>query len=400
MAWLAVMTALVPLNDFALGNVELYSECFQASGLAVAIVVWAINLFLGKKYFGASVLLSAATFIQLLEGLDVMLVLSAVLFIAAVRNEVLVKTFLQFVAVYGFTAGSYLVLVFMQKNVAADVSNEELFKILFEFRHPHHFIFSAFPKTKMLVFFFLTLLAIPFFSLRSKSIFQFLLIGLAGVIVYAFAVDSLHNVFIGNFQFYKVTQWMKFLGVVAIFGLAEELFKSVANRLPRFKFEKTALMATGSICWFVVICCHQNLPHKVPFQLFEMKEEDDLISICRGIEEKTQRDAVFIQPFENTELKFYAKRSSYVEFKANVRNKIFVKEWERRLNLVYGVSSNEANNGFALQQEADTFFYSLNKQQIEVLKKEGVTHLLTTKNNKPYFGNLVLQNNSYEVYQL
>ena len=37
LTWLAILIAMIPLNDFALGNVELYSECFQASGLAVAI---------------------------------------------------------------------------------------------------------------------------------------------------------------------------------------------------------------------------------------------------------------------------------------------------------------------------------------------------------------------------
>ena len=189
LTWLAVLVAMIPLNDFSLGNLELYSVCFQASGLATAIIVWAINLFLDRKYLFAATLISIATFIQLLEGLDVMMVLCAVLLIAVLRKEVSVKTFLGFVFLYAFTAVIYLGMIFMQKNISADISNQELFKILFEFRHPHHFIFSAFPKIKMLVFFTLTATAVLFFSLRSKTLFQFVLIGLVGIIVYAFAVE-------------------------------------------------------------------------------------------------------------------------------------------------------------------------------------------------------------------
>ena len=68
LVWLAVLTALIPLNDFALGNVDIYSECLQASGVAAALVVWAINGFLEKKFIRASVIISVASFIQLLEG--------------------------------------------------------------------------------------------------------------------------------------------------------------------------------------------------------------------------------------------------------------------------------------------------------------------------------------------
>ncbi len=396
-AWLAILVALIPLNDFALGNVELYSECFQASGLAAAIVVWAINLFLDKKYLFASVFMSIATFIQLLEGLDVMLVLCAVLFISLVRKEVLWKTFVGFVAVYACTAGIYLILVFMQKNVPSDISNQELFKILFEFRHPHHFIFSSFSKGKMLVFLVLTAVSILFFTLRSKQVFQLVLIGVTGVIVYVFAVDGLQNVFIGNFQFYKITQWMKFFGVVAVFGLAEQF---LIVPLLRPSFEKATLILVSILCWVVILNFSQFLPYKAPFQLFGMKEQDEMISICEKIKEVTPRNAVFVQPFENTELKFYAQRSSYIEFKANVRNKVFVKDWANRVNEVYGVRPDMNVKGFALQQVADSFFYNATEKRLESLREKGVTHMLTKKEFPLSSGKLILQNNTYAVYQL
>jgi len=405
LAWLAILIAMIPLNDFALGNVELYSECFQASGLAVAVVVWAINLFLDKKFWVASSLLAVATFIQLLEGLDVMIVLSIILLFMLVVRQVTLKTFLGFTGIYFCTAGIYLVIILMGKmGVSYDnfkpVSNADMFRILFEFRHPHHFIFVSFPKLKMLVFFVLTLCALIFYSEHSSKIFDFILVGLFGIIVYAFAVDAFHSVLIGNFQFYKVTTWMKFFGVVAVIGLIEEFYFAGRHLPDLIKYEKMLLMGFALLSWVVIIRFNQYLPYHVPFQLFGMKEQDDMIAICEQIKEETPADAVFVQPFDNTELKFYGQRSSFVEFKANVRHKNFVGEWYRRVQIVYGISTTDAQQGFQLKDKADANYYTTNAWTFNNKSGYGITHMLVKRDYKPPYGTLILSNNSYAVYKL
>jgi len=251
---------------------------------------------------------------------------------------------------------------------------------------------------KVLGFFLVSMASILFFPMRSKKMFQFILIGLAGIIVYAFAVDGLHNIFIGNFQFYKVTQWMKFLGVVAVFGFAEQFLGSVS--LLRTSVEKSVLISLSILSWVIILNFSNLLPYKVPFQLFGLKAQDDMISICEKIKEVTPRDAVFIQPFENTELKYYAQRSSYVEFKANVRNKIFVKEWAKRVEEVFSINPQMDLKGFSLQQVADAYFYHSSKERLGLLKTKGVTHVLTKKEFPLSTGKLILQNDTYAVYQL
>ena len=405
LAWLAILIALIPLNDFALGNVELYSECFQASGLAVAIVVWAINLFLDKKFWVASAMLSVATFIQLLEGLDVMIVLSVIMLFMLVVRQISFKTFAGFTGIYLCTAGIYLAVILMGKMGAVPgnyqaVNNTDLFKILFEFRHPHHFIFLSFPKFKMLVFFVLTLCSLVFYSEHSSKIFDFILVGLFGIIVYAFAVDAFHSVLVGNFQFYKVTTWMKFLGVVAVVGLAEEFYLGRRHLPDMLRFEKAGLVSFTLLTWVVVIWFNQYLPYHVPFQLFGMKEQDDMISICEKIKANTPADAVFIQPFDNTELKFYGQRSSFVEFKANVRHKSFVGEWYRRVQIVFGISTNDAMQGFQLKDKADANYYTTNAWEFNNKSGYGITHMLVRKEYKPPYGTLILSNNTYAVYKL
>ncbi|MFN8286039.1 MAG: DUF6798 domain-containing protein [Chitinophagales bacterium] len=405
-AWLAVLITLVPLNDYTLGNVDLTPDTLQAGTVAVAIIVWAINLFLDKKLVWSAVLMSIATFIQLLDGLDVMMVLCAILFIELLRKGIGWKQFLTFTGLYALTAGIYLCFILLQKTASGNeaashtLTADAFFQTLFVFRHPHHFIFQTFPWFKTLVFFSLSLIGLLFFMARSAKLFQFMLIGLLGIIAYAVIVDCFHLVAIGNFQFYKVTQWMKFFGVLGALEALRLAVFSGTRRLGEIRFEKT-LLAIGTIaCFACILFCRQYLPYKVPYQLFALKEEDDMIAICEKIKDVTPQDALFIQPFDNTELKFYGQRSSFVEFKANVRHKRFVGEWLYRIGLIYNVGLNSDVKGFALQQLADKTFYSLGAAKLEELKGLGVTHLLTRKEAKPPIGELILANDTYAVYKL
>jgi hypothetical protein len=403
LVWLAVLTAIIPLNDYALGNVEIYSECLQASGVATALIVWALNWFLEKKYVQASVLISIASFIQLLEGLDVMLVLSAVLFIFAINRQVAQKTFITFIAIFACTSGVYLVWIFLVKSGiqsnCSPLTNAELFDILFKFRHPHHFIFTSFPKFKVLIFSLLSLLGLWWYKGRSITIYRFFLIAIGGLIIYAVVTDVFHFIFLANFQFYKVTQWMKFLGVVALVGLAEQWGLS-KYMLKEWKPETAVLCLLCLLSWVAIIGLNSYLPFKVPYQIFGMKEKDDMINICEQIRQQTPPDAVFIQPFDNSELKFYARRSSFVEFKANVRHKCFVGDWYRRIQCVYDISVKDPAMGFALQQKADEHFYNLTLHELAVLQQQGVNYMLVKKDMHPHAGSLILTNNSYAVYKL
>lgn len=398
-ASLAVLLALIPFNNFSLGAVGLYSECFQASALSVAIVAWALYFFLNKKYLVVSIAMSCATFVQLLDGLDVMMVLCTILLFEAVAGRVSWQTLMKFTGIYTFSAGVYLLLVFLQKNVEADITSQQLFQILFEFRHPHHYIFSSFSKFRMMVFFLLVLFSLPYFYLKSRVVFRFICLGLAGVVFYALAVDVFKSVFIANFQFYQITPWLKFFAVVAGLGFSCAVINFSAPVIQK-SVQWLSLVSLSVITWVVILFFHHWLPYQVPYQIFSMKSSDDMISICQQIKESTPPHAVFIQPFENTELKFYAQRSSFVDFKANVRNKLFVKKWANRLQLVYGISSDSFAKGFALQSTADSFFYSLSSRQIATLKSKGVTHVLTSRKVPFSSGTLILANHSYAVYQL
>lgn len=405
LAWLAVITALIPLNDFGLGNVEVYSECLQASAVTCALVIWAINLFLDRKYFWVAVLMSIGTLIQVLDGLDIMMALSGMLLLNYMQKETRGKIGISWFAIFGLTAGIFLVLILYQKSmVSVDsahlLTSTDTFKVMFEFRHPHHFIFATFSKGKIGVYAILTIIALIYYSMRSKQLFRFTLLSTLGLLVYILATDVFHFLFIADFQFYKVTQWVKFFGVVAAFGFVSDyLWKKNELLFPKM-WEKTLLILGISASFVLILFFHSYLPYSVPYQLFGMKQEEDIIRICEDIQTATPPDAVFIQPFENTELKFYAQRSSYVEFKANVRHRAYVAQWYDRIQEVFGINDEMKLQGFKLQQRANQYFYHLSFEKLQHLKQQGVGYLLTRKEYPPKAGKLILQNNSYAVYQL
>lgn len=406
LAWLAVLVTLVPLNDFGLGNVEVYSECLQASGIATAIVVWAINYFLDRKYLLVALLMSVATIVQVLDGLDVMLVLSALLLVSVVKREVSFKTLLQVGLLYALTAGVFLLFI-LQAKISSEmwdkfpyVTKDEFFQILFEFRHPHHFIFASFSKLKVAVYALLTITALFYFYRKSKPLFGFVLLSTLGLAGYIVATDVFHYVPIANFQFYKVTQWVKFFGVVAAVGYAGNYLNNVFTwHFPK-NTERCLLLTGAAACFLIIAFFRHSLPYSVPYQIGKLKYDDDMIRICEEIKYATPLDAVFIQPFENTELKFYAQRSSYVEFKANVRHSTYVAIWYSRIHSAFGVLYESKVQGFELQQQADDYFVHLSAEQLLQLKGEGVTHILTWKESVPALGTKSIENNTYAVYKL
>jgi hypothetical protein len=182
--------------------------------------------------------------------------------------------------------------------------------------------------------------------------------------------------------------------------LFEEFYFNKGQLPDLVKFEQVGIIAVAILSWIIILQFNEHLPYHVPFQLFGMKQKDDMIAICEQIKEKTPADAVFIQPFDNTELKFYGQRSSFVEFKANVRHKNFVGEWYRRIQIVYGISSADANQGFKLQDQADANYYTHNTWQFSNKAGYGIQYMLVKNDYKPPYGTLILSNNSYAVYKL
>jgi hypothetical protein len=398
-AWLGILVSVFVLNDKALGNVDLYTPSVQATDVACAIIAWAMVAFLRKRYWLFLILMIAATFIHVLEALDVMLLFSSILLLYTLMYKRMSFTkFFSLHALYFSTAGIYLVLILLGKSsVPSTLSNSTLFTILFEFRHPHHFIFSTFPLFNKLLFVGTTGAGLVYFYLQRSPLFYFFLFGCIGIIAYIIATDCFHFIPIANFQFYKVTQWMKVLGILSAVGL---LF----NFIPTFNAVKPSIIA---VCAIVVIVFSfgsiytNTSPFKVNYQFGAKLFVQPEIDIARKAKQCTAIDAVFVVPFATNEFKFWSERSAYIEFKANVRNKQFVGEWYRRIGEVYGVDTTDLHLGFEKHWTADRVYRErANSEFCLQWKREGVSHMLIDEHLTNPLLTLLDSNARYYIYKI
>lgn len=395
-SWLAVFVSVLVLNDKGLGNVDLYTPAIQAGDVSCMVIVWALNIFLDRKYLMASIVMSAATFLHVLEGFDAMAVLCGVMLLKCFWDrEISLRTLLSFFGIYFLTAGVYLFFIYRAKTGGAKaMSSNELFEIMFAFRHPHHFIFSTFPLFNKLLFVFCIATALLYYRSRSLALFQFVAISSLGVLVYVICVDVLHLVFIANFQWYKVVQWTKFLGLVAAFAY-------VFNYLSAYFSNENR--SINYIVIMISIIAVSLMFYKYETGFFDTgykQHNESEIALCSKVKCLTPIDAVFVQPFEMTALKFYGQRSSYVEFKAIAKNQKDLKVWYERIQEVFGLSYEVDKNGFNMQWKADDHLDNLGEDQIARLKKEGVTNIICRTAKYQQGHKLILSENGYFVYQL
>lgn len=395
-AWLAVYVSVLVLNDRGLGSVDLYTPSIQASDVSCMIIAWALNVFLDRKYLLASILMSVATFIHVLEGFDVMIVLCGVMLLKYIWDkEISLREVVSFIGTYILTAGVYLFFIYRAKTSGAGaLSSHELFEIMFAFRHPHHFIFGTFPVINKVLFGICIAAGLMYYRNRSSALFQFIAIGAFGVLVYIVAVDVFHLVFIANFQWYKVVQWIKILGIIAAYAY-------VLNYLSAYFSNENKTLNYAVICIGLLVGCFMFYQFSTGFfdTGYRQHNENEIV-LCSKVKEITPVDAVFVQPFEMTALKFYGQRSSYVEFKAIAKNQKDLKTWYERIQEVFGLNYEVDKNGFDMKWKADEHLDNLDEGQLAKLKSEGVTDIICRTSKYQQGHKLILSENGYFVYQL
>ncbi|MBS1622397.1 MAG: hypothetical protein JST83_00060 [Bacteroidetes bacterium] len=395
-SWGAVFLSFFLLYNRALGGVDLYSAAFQTGDLSATIATWGLLYFLEHRYIRASVLVSIASIIHVLVGFDLMVVLCGVMVWRwLLTREVSFIEVARFMGLYVCTAGIYLILVFRAKSAGnGTIPDEELFNIMFLFRHPHHFIFHLFSWGSRLLFLGYTVWALIFYSLRSRIVFQFIMVSLLILVPYVIATDYFHWVLAASFQWYKVTPWVKMFASIAIVSVVYERLPNIMAQYSVWinRGIRVAGVLAGMIMFMLYF--HGDIAHGYK------QYNDAEIRLSLRLKEIVPQDAVFIQPFEITGLKFYGQRSSYIDFKAIAKTKQDTREWYRRIQEVYGLDYDMPEKGFALESKADRYLNELSENQLAKLKQEGVTHMITTRKRPGTGHRLILQTEGYYVYQL
>lgn len=397
--WLAVLVNLVLLYLYAPGANELYYNCLIASLTAKAIGAWAIYYFLKDRFILSILILIPTTWLHPIVGLHI----ATLFFIGYAINNFSaykkhVAIYFKALLVYLLFAFSFVLLVKFKTDLVQlnySLTNNDFYTILFDYRNPHHFNPFAFSIKSFLVT--ISLLAFALYGFRNeKTIFRFI-----SIAILLFAIATINalwfkNVFVASLQFFKIAIWLKYFGVVGTFVIADKLLRPYFSAI---EFKNQALI---SISAFVIITSYYFTSEQ--FKLYfdnhttiPLNEEADISIKAKSI---SNEDAIFLHPFNFTKFLYYSKRSSYVNFKAIVREKNYIDEWQKRLQFVYNISALNKEKGFDLASVADKNYRSIDYSKVLLLKQKGITHIITDKEGNRLSFEMVAENRTYIIYKL
>ncbi|MDB9881971.1 hypothetical protein OAD66_02440, partial [Bacteroidia bacterium] len=358
---------------------------------AKPLLVWALYFFLNRLKIYSFLLIGFATLFQPLMGFQ-MFVLIGLSDLICNRNTLSsVKNTIAYLLAGGWL---FAVMIISYFSGISDVEIPQLFEIYFGFRAPHHFLPSYFMGAYSYVFFLVLGLALFYFYDRLPEIFWFLIILFGGCVVYAVGVEVFHSTTIASTQWFKVTQWAKIFLLLFLFDKARPLLKSFENYIPK------PWIVLGGFVSLVVIIFLYRAPGSNP-----LNKPNDLVQkssnslMYEYVKNYTHVDACFVIPFQNSDFKYGAMRSVYVDFKSVDPRSDFMMLWKPRMDAVYGVPNLDIDKGFNYEVKANKYYKALNSNDFLSLKKGGVTHMLTKWPITNSALKLAWNNDVYYIYE-
>lgn len=392
---LLIIAALVFLYGRTLGGVELYYNTFQASNLAKGILVWALYLWLEKRGRSAYLLLALATLIQITAGLTTAIIIGFVDLIILFRKENSLSSIRNWL-IYLIPVLPFIILIFWARSGMEGAEPETYFSILFEFRHPHHFLLSGYSLNRILLVSAFALAIILVFYRIERRLSLFALTAAIFISVYAILVESTHNPTITSLQFYKASIWLKPLAFLALGVVIERFFPNRIrlNSSTQLGMAISLLLASGFFMNYLV----KNPQFSTWYNRhwFGQYRSDPEVDISLKTLELVPDKALLVQPFDFTAHKYFGQVSSWVDFKANVRHPGMVEEWYSRVCFIYDLD--QQKGGFNLKPGADLAYSNLSKEKTDYLRDIGVSHMITFRGKE--HGLVLYSNEKYSLVKL
>ena len=392
-AFLAVFATVIVFYKINLGGNELYYNTLSSSLVAKSIGIWSFYFFLKKAPTTAVLLLIPATLIHPIAGVQLFLICSGIIVVTLIKTGVSSDKLRLYwsIPVYLLTAGLWL--FFLEKQFSGgSLGNEGFFEII-RFRLAHHFIPSAFGLKNYIILLPIFLFAWNHFRKQNDTLFWFFNFAILGLVVYTLGVEVLHGSVFLSTQWFKTTIWLKFFSMIAISTGVADLLKKHFPTLKKSLFFLFAL-ALGALTTYL----YWKIPQRHPssFDMPWRGDYNDEIAIAQLAKRLTPRDALFITPTYYTHLKYYGKRSTYVDYKAMVHHKSVLQEWYRRVKEIYQFredqNSTQRLSGTPLRLPASP-------EGIERLKSLDITHMITDAPLTGY-AKLLGQRGKYYLYEI
>lgn len=376
---LSIVLALVWLYGRTLGGVELYYNTFQASNLAKGIGVFAIVCWLRKQSYWAFFLLGIMTLMQITAGLTLGIPMALAHLSLRLQKEGFLST-VKPILLYALIAMPFLISIVLARKTNATADLNYYFQILFEFRHPHHFLLSSHSLRRILLVASFYILGLIGLKKTSPELHRLLLFMGILLLIYIALFEWVQSPFLAGFQFFKTTIWFK---PFAFLAAAIFLKQFLPGRYRSGKF--TAFISVFMLVFNAVFMnwMIQNPDRRGFYERhwFGQYRNNPEVEISIKAAEILPSEALIVQPFSFTGHKYFGKVSSWVDFKANVRHPDVAPEWYRRVTFLYGI--NAQTPGFQARKQADRYFKSLGEKEINFLRSEGLSHIITFEGHIP-----------------
>lgn len=366
LAWLSIGMILTIGFHTSTGSNELYYNLFIPSLPAKALASWAFYWWLKEKYFGWSLLLILAGYLQPLVGLQVFLLTGIVLVLEKILNKSTKQLPWRFMLIY-FIASLPWYFALARNN--GSHTDSVLFMNIMEFRLSHHFFASYFGWINLSLGALFALTCILFYKGKMKWVFITIVVGCVG---YEIGVEILRWPIILYTQWWKTTIWMEAFAFVAIFARIEKI--KFLNNLSRRMSLSIPLLLLAFVCVYRLFGLFGTKPdYMFPWTTIKSTEVD----ISEMANTLTPVDAVFIVPPDLTAFRWYSKRSLYVDYKAMIHNETFLKDWYERIGSIYDYDLESKKSGVKFSWQAGEILSSPSAEMIAKWKNSGITHLIS-----------------------
>ncbi len=380
--WVWLLTLFILLYGLNTGGNELYYRSFFVSNLAKTAGLAGIWLMLRKRYHAAFLIFGGVTMLQPVVGIQLAVVsaLAVMPWWKMPEYTLNLKKWLTACSLYAVTGGAWVLgLRFYFAETPVDTAL--FYKVLFQFRVPHHCMPFSFSVKGYLLLIFLITVSMLVYTGRNNYLYRFMAIGTAILLFTIPAVEWMNQVDITSLQWFKLTIWMQAIGLLAVFIKFEEKFHRFVPKLLR-QWIKAGIIGAGLFSVIGLVNPQKLSPFRVTYDYIPAMQKDASVRMAQTIKAVTPPNAVLLHPIRFTELRVYGQRSSAADYKILVHRKATMIEWFERMQKVYGADLEQSTYGLGFYPEADDFYFSLSTNNVLSLAAEyGVSHFLTEKHH-------------------
>ncbi len=402
--WLCILVLFIPLYGVHLGGNELWYNSFFVSNVVKTLGMAGIWFMLSRRSLAMMLCFSAAAFLQPVIGLQLFGLSMAVLLSELITDEQkrrLRGEWLRWAghaALWLCSAGLWIAMLKINFEQEAPPQPDHFFDILFIFRSPHHYWPPSWPLRDWLIIGALSAAALLYFRSRSGRLGWWVFWSIIACILFSLGTVLFRLTDVAALQGFKVSIWLEFFGLIALFAWAQDLFVHFRSRRMR-QFSRAALLIGGMGAVALNLGYGSKLPMQVPRDYGAQYRNDPAVDISLKAKALSPPDALFIHPIGFTELKVYGQRSSFVDYKVLVHTRAAMHRWQERIRLIYGIAWDLPSPASFRYSIADEHYSTLSEEQFSVLRQAGVTHMIGLAGSEADLRELA-RNERYVLYDL